>query len=53
MCLRYTGIMPGARALTQSQTPLAVRVMMFAMTYAAPLLPDDGSTPITIVVSFS
>ena len=45
MCLRYTGIMPGARALTQSITPLAVRVRMLAMAYA----PAFGSTPMTIV----
>src|SRR5690606_20355249 len=52
MCLRYTGIMPGARSLTQSITVLAVRVMMFAMAYAAPAL-FDGSTPMTTVLSFS
>ena len=49
MCLRYTGIMPGARSLTQSITVFAVRVMMFAMAYAAP----SGSTPMTTVLSLS
>ncbi len=52
MCLRYAGIIAGARSLTQSIAPLAARVKKFAMAYAAPLF-DDGSTPMTIVVSFS
>ena len=53
MCLRYDGIMPGTRALTQSETLPAVRVITLAMSYAAPVAAAPGSTPMTIVVSFS
>ena len=46
MCFRYIGASAGARASTQSITPVAVRVKMFAIAYA-----PCGSTPMTMVLS--